>query len=365
MLSGSPGYINLLDALNAWPLVQDLKRGLGVPAAASFKHVSPAGAAIGLPLSDEEKKVMQVDDVVRPLSPIAAAYVRARGADRMSSFGDWIALSDVCDIHTAELIGREVSDGIIAPGYEPEALKILSQKKKGKYCVLQMDSNYVPDEMESRQVFGLHLQQRRNNVEIGSDTFQNIVTSKKPLPEEAVRDLKIATIALKYTQSNSVCYAHNGMVVGLGAGQQSRIHCTRLAGSKADQFWMRFHPRVLSFQFKAGTKRADKSNAIDLYVSGEIEHASAAERESWATMFDVVPEALSTSERNEWLAKRSGVAISSDAFFPFPDNIHRAARSGVKYVAAPSGSIQDQQVLETAIQYDMSVVYTPYRLFHH
>ena len=301
------------------------------------------------------------------LTPMASAYARARGGDRMSSFGDWVALSGVCDVATAKLISKEVSDGIIATGYQPEALALLQKKKGGKYCVLQMDPSYEPPVMESRQVYGLHLQQKRNDASITDKDFANVISKDKHLPEPAVRDLIIASIALKYTQSNSVCYAHNGMVVGLGAGQQSRIHCTRLAGSKADNFWFRFHPRVLDMKFKQGVKRADKSNAIDLYVSGEVEQTevNSAERKAWEDVFEVVPAFLTASERKEWLKKRQGVALASDAFFPFSDNIHRAARSGVKYIGAPGGSVQDAEVLAAADAYGMVVSRTPWRLFHH
>jgi phosphoribosylaminoimidazolecarboxamide formyltransferase/IMP cyclohydrolase len=366
VLNGSPGFVNLLDALNSWPLVKELKQATGLPAAASFKHVSPAGAAIGVPLTDVERQVMQVDGM--ELTPLASAYARARGADRMSSFGDWVALSDRCDLQTAQLIAKEVSDGVIASDYEPEALEVLRRKKGGKYCVLQIDPSYQPPELETRQVYGLHLQQRRNNAAIDSQGLTDIVSQQKQLSADALRDLMIATIALKYTQSNSVCYARNGMVIGLGAGQQSRIHCTRLAGSKADNFWMRFHPRVLNeFHFKAGVKRADKANAIDQYVSGEIEQEpdGSTERVAWEQMFETVPAFLTAAERQDWLRQHRDVALASDAFFPFPDNIHRAARSGVKYIAAPGGSVQDQQVLETADGYGMISVRTPWRLFHH
>ncbi|KAI8322721.1 IMP cyclohydrolase [Martensiomyces pterosporus] len=361
VLNGSPGYINLLDALNSWPLVKELKQALGLPAAASFKHVSPAGAAVGVPLDEVEKQVYMVDKT--ELSPLATAYARARGADRMSSFGDWAALSDVCDVATAKLISKEVSDGVIAPGYEPEALEILQKKKGGKYCVLQMDPAYEPADIETRQVYGLSLQQRRNDATITPELFANIVSKNKDLTEAAVRDLVVATIALKYTQSNSVCYAKNGMVVGLGAGQQSRIHCTRLAGDKADNWWLRHHPKVLAMQFAKTAKRADKSNAIDLYVTGQT--GEGVELEAWKANFDAVPELLSEQERKEHLKTLKGVVVSSDAFFPFSDNIHRVHRSGVDYVAAPSGSIQDAVVIDTADAYNMVLVHTTLRLFHH
>ncbi|GAB5587854.1 bifunctional phosphoribosylaminoimidazolecarboxamide formyltransferase/IMP cyclohydrolase [Umbelopsis nana] len=362
VLSGSPGYINLLDALNSWPLVKELKQATGLPAAASFKHVSPAGAAVATPLTDVEKQVFQVEDL-KELTPLATAYARARGADRMSSFGDWIALSDKVDVATAKIISREVSDGVIAPGYDDAALEILRKKKAGKYCVLQMDPNYEPAELETRQVYGLYLQQKRNDVKIDESLFANLVTKEQNLPKEAITDLIVATIALKYTQSNSVCYAKNGMVAGLGAGQQSRIHCTRLAGDKADNLWLRHHPKVLAFDFKKSVKRADKSNAIDLYVIEQI--GEGAEREAWESLFNAVPEPLTAAERKEWMAKQDNVVISSDAFFPFSDNIHRARRSGVKYIAAPSGSVMDQVVIEAADSHNMVMAHTNLRLFHH
>ncbi|RKP22918.1 cytidine deaminase-like protein, partial [Syncephalis pseudoplumigaleata] len=361
VLSGAPGYINLLDALNAWPLVKELKAALNLPAAASFKHVSPAGAAVGLPLTDVEKQVYMVEGC--ELSPLACAYARARGADRMSSFGDWIALSDVCDQQTARIISREVSDGVIAPGYTEEALAILRKKKSGKYTVLQMDPSYEPASVETRQVYGLHMQQRRNDLPIDASLFTNIVSANKSLPESAVRDLIVATIALKYTQSNSVCYAKNGMVIGLGAGQQSRIHCTRLAGDKADNWWLRHHPRVLAFDFKPEAKRADRSNAIDLYIIDKI--GEGAERAAWEALFNTVPAPLTAEERAAYQAELRDVAVSSDAFFPFADNIHRASQSGVHYVAAPSGSIQDAVVVEAVNAHDMVFCHTTLRLFHH
>jgi len=366
VLSGAPGYINLLDALNSWPLVKELKAALGKPAAASFKHVSPAGAAIGVPLSDEERKVYFVDDIEGiETSGLAQAYARARGADRMSSFGDMIALSDVVDVPTARIISKEVSDGVIAPGYEPAALEILKKKKGGKYLVLEMDPEYQPDPIETRTVYGINLTQHRNDVEISPETFSRTVTPKDfALPESAARDLTVATIALKYTQSNSVCYAKNGQVVGLGAGQQSRIHCTRLAGDKADNLWLRFHPRVLGIKWKKGTKRPDKSNAIDLLVSGELPQ-SGPEREQFEAVFEEVPAAFTDEERNDWLNKQTDVAVSSDAFFPFIDNVYRAARSGVKYIAAPGGSQNDSAVYETAEKLNIVVVEQKIRLFHH
>ncbi|KAI9279820.1 phosphoribosylaminoimidazolecarboxamide formyltransferase/IMP cyclohydrolase [Sporodiniella umbellata] len=363
VLSGSPGYINYLDALNSWALVKELKEATGIAAAASFKHVSPAGAAIGLPLNETDKKVYHVDDLKVPLTPLANAYARARGADRMSSFGDFIALSEVVDVATAKIINREVSDGVIAPGYEDAALEILTGKKGGKYCVLQIDPTYEPEEQEVRQVYGLYLEQKRNNYKIDASLFSNVVTKNKNLPSEAVNDLIVATIALKYTQSNSVCYAKNGMVIGLGAGQQSRIHCTRLAGDKADNWWLRHHPKVLAFDFKKGTKRADKSNAIDLYIINQT--GEGVEREAWEASFNEVPSPLTAEERKEWMAKLENTVVSSDAFFPFSDNIYRAHRSGVKYIAAASGSVQDDVVIAAADSKDMVLVHTKLRLFHH
>ncbi|CAK7270701.1 bifunctional phosphoribosylaminoimidazolecarboxamide formyltransferase/IMP cyclohydrolase [Sporothrix epigloea] len=367
VLAGSPGYINLLDALNAWPLVKELKAALGLPAAASFKHVSPAGAAIGTPLSAEERKVYMVDEIAGiENSALAQAYARARGADRMSSFGDMIALSDVVDVATASIIGKEVSDGVIAPGYEPEALAILQKKKGGRYLVLQIDPDYTPSSREARTVYGVTLAQHRNDVVISPKSFGTVITPKDAgaLPETALRDLTIATIALKYTQSNSVCYAARGQVVGLGAGQQSRIHCTRLAGDKADNWWLRFHPRVLGIKWKKGTKRPDKSNAIDLLVSGQLPK-SGSEREAFEAVFETVPEAFTEAEREEWMGKLTDVAVSSDAFFPFIDNVYRAARSGVKYIAAPGGSQNDQPVFDTAEKLGITFVEQNIRLFHH
>lgn len=363
VLSGSPGYINLLDALNSWPLVKELSASLNLPAAASFKHVSPAGAAVGLPLSDVEKKIYFVEDIEN-LSPLANAYARARGADRMSSFGDWIALSNIVDLPTAQIISKEVSDGVIAPGYSEEALEILRKKKGGKYCILQIDPNFTPDAIESRQVYGITLQQKRNDAIIKGSSFKEIVSSNKELTEQGTVDLTVATIALKYTQSNSVCYAKNGMVIGLGAGQQSRIHCTRLAGEKADNWWLRQHPKVLGFQWAKGVKRPDKSNAIDLYVTNQIPK-SEPEKSEYESKFAEVPAPLTEEERQEWMNKLNGVALSSDAFFPFPDNVHRAARSGVKFVAAPSGSVMDKAVFSAADSYNMVYVENPIRLFHH
>ncbi|KAL1958739.1 hypothetical protein VTO42DRAFT_3858 [Malbranchea cinnamomea] len=367
-LNGSPGYINLLDALNAWPLVKELKKSLGYPAAASFKHVSPAGAAIGVPLNEKEKRVYMVDDIAGiDESGLAQAYARARGADRMSSFGDVIALSDVVDVPTAKIISREVSDGVIAPGYQPEALEILAKKKGGKYLVLQIDENYEPPSQETRTVYGVNLTQRRNDVSIvPNETFSKIITPKdlKDLPDSAIRDLTVATIALKYTQSNSVCYALNGQVIGLGAGQQSRIHCTRLAGDKADNWWMRFHERTLNIKWKPGTKRADKSNAIDMLCSGQIPR-SEVEKADYERVFEEVPAPFTAEEREEWLKKLNEVVVSSDAFFPFVDNVFRAARSGVKYIAAPTGSQNDQPVFDTAEKLGIVFVEQGIRLFHH
>ncbi|KAI1434581.1 AICARFT/IMPCHase bienzyme [Xylaria sp. CBS 124048] len=366
VLCGSPGYINLLDALNSWALVKELKKALGKPAAASFKHVSPAGAAIGVPLSADERKVYFVDDIQGiETSGLAQAYARARGADRMSSFGDIIALSDVVDVPTASIISKEVSDGVVAPGYEDAALEILRKKKGGKYLVLQMDPEYVPDSMETRTVYGVTLSQHRNDIEFSPSSFKRTVTPKDfTVPESAARDLTVATIALKYTQSNSVCYAKDGQVIGLGAGQQSRIHCTRLAGDKADNWWLRFHPRVLDIKWKKGTKRPEKSNAIDLLVSGELP-TSGPEREAFEATFEEVPATFSEEERKDWLSKLGEVAVSSDAFFPFVDNIYRAHRSGAKYIAAPGGSQNDSAVHETAEKLGIVVLEQNIRLFHH
>ncbi|EWZ50687.1 bifunctional purine biosynthesis protein ADE17 [Fusarium oxysporum f. sp. radicis-lycopersici 26381] len=367
VLCGSPGYINLLDSLNAWPLVKELKKALGKPAAASFKHVSPAGAAIGLPLTEDEKKVYFVHDIEGiDESSLAQAYARARGADRMSSFGDMIALSDVVDVPTARIISKEVSDGVIAPGYEDAALEILKKKKGGRYLVLQIDPEYNPPATETRTVYGINLQQHRNDVEITPKHFSTIITPKDTasLPESAARDLTIATITLKYTQSNSVCYAYNGQVVGLGAGQQSRIHCTRLAGDKADNWWMRFHERVLGIKWKKGTKRPDKSNAIDLLVSGQLPK-DGPEREAFEGVFEEVPAAFTPEEREAWMKQLKDVCVSSDAFFPFIDNVFRVAQSGAKYVAAPGGSQNDAAVFDTAEKLGITFVEQNIRLFHH
>ncbi|KAF2204346.1 AICARFT/IMPCHase bienzyme [Delitschia confertaspora ATCC 74209] len=370
VLCGAPGYINLLDALNAWPLVKELSKALDHPAAASFKHVSPAGAAIGVNLSEVERKVYMVDDIEGiESSRLAQAYARARGADRMSSFGDMIALSDEVDVPTAKIISREVSDGVIAPSYTPEALEILRKKKGGKYLVLQMDPEYEPAMEETRSVYGINLRQHRNDAKITpKETFNTVITPKNSgaLPESALRDLTVATIALKYTQSNSVCYALNGQVIGLGAGQQSRIHCTRLAGDKADNWWMRFHERTLNLKFKKATKRPSKSNAIDLLCSGLVPE-SGPEREDFESHFEEgnVPAPFTPEERKAWLEKLTGVAVSSDAFFPFIDNVFRTARSGVKYIAAPTGSQNDQPVFDTAEQLGITFVEQHIRLFHH
>eukprot|EP00127_Corallochytrium_limacisporum_P004584 Clim_evm24s168 gene=Clim_evmTU24s168 len=367
VLAGSPGFINLCDALNAWQLVSELKQNLGLPAAASFKHVSPAGAAVAVPLTEEEAKLCMVDDLMDRMTPLAAAYARARGADRMSSFGDWIALSDECDEITAKIIGREVSDGVIAPSYSDAALEILRKKKGGKYTVLQMDPNYTPPAQETRELFGLRMEQTANNAVIDRSLFGKVVTTKagSTMPEDAQRDLIVATIALKYTQSNSVCYAKDGQVIGLGAGQQSRIHCTRLAGEKADNWWLRHHPKVLGMQFKKGTNRANKSNAIDNYVRGGI--GPEFPREQFNAMFEEgqAPADLTPEERQEWLAKLNNVSLSSDAFFPFRDNIDRAAQSGVKFVLSPAGSVQDDIVVAACDEQGMVMCHSNLRLFHH
>ncbi|XP_032415905.1 bifunctional purine biosynthesis protein ATIC [Xiphophorus hellerii] len=360
--NGSPGFINLCDALNAWQLVRELKAALGVAAATSFKHVSPAGAAVGVPLSEEEAKVCMVHDMLKDLTPLATAYARARGSDRMSSFGDFIALSDVCDVPTAKIISREVSDGIIAPGYEEEALKILSKKKNGNYCVLQMDPEYEPDSTEVRVLFGLYLKQKRNGALINKEFFRNVV-SEGSLTEDALRDLTVATIAVKYTQSNSVCYAKAGQVIGIGAGQQSRIHCMRLAGDKADNWWLRHHPRVLSMKFRSGVKRAEMANAIDQFVSDTV--GEGPDLDVWKSMYDEVPEFLSATEKKNWISSLQAVTVSSDAFFPFRDNIDRAKRSGVEYIAAPAGSAADEVVINACNEQGITLVHTSLRLFHH
>ena len=362
VLMGRPGYINFLDAFNGWQLVSELKKATGLPAATSFKHVSPAGAAVGLPLDETLAKIYWVDDLGE-LSPLASAYARARGADRMSSFGDFIALSDVCDVDTARLIKREVSDGVIAPGYEPEALEILAQKKKGNYNVIQIDPNYVPAPTEHKDVFGITFEQGRNELKIDDDFFSNIVTENKEIPDHAKRDLAISMITLKYTQSNSVCYVKGGQAIGIGAGQQSRIHCTRLAGSKADNWWLRQSPQVLGLQFVDGIKRADRDNAIDLYM-GE-DYMDVLADGAWEKIFKVKPAVFTAEEKRAWLDKNTDVALGSDAFFPFGDNIERAHKSGVKYVAEPGGSVRDDNVIETCNKYGMVMSFTGIRLFHH
>ena len=361
--SGRPGYINFLDAFNGWQLVKELKQATGLPAATSFKHVSPAGAAVGLPLNDVERKIYWIDDVDFELTPIANAYARARGADRMSSFGDFIALSDVCDEATALLIKREVSDGVIAPGYTPEALAILQEKKKGCYNVIEIDPDYMPEPIEHKDVYGITFEQGRNELKIEEGFFDQIVTENKELPESAKIDLTIAMITLKYTQSNSVCYVKGGQAIGIGAGQQSRIHCTRLAGSKADNWFLRQSPQVLGLQFVDGIKRADRDNAIDLYI-GEDYMDVLAEGE-WQRIFKVKPEVFTAAEKRAWLDKNTDVALGSDAFFPFGDNIERAHKSGVKYVAEPGGSIRDDHVIDTCNKYGMVMSFTGIRLFHH
>lgn len=363
VLCGRAGYINFLDAFNGWQLVSELKKATGLPAAASFKHVSPAGAAVGLPLSDVEKKIYWVDDMDMEFTPLANAYIRARGADRMSSFGDFISLSDVCDKSTALVIKREVSDGVIAPGYTDEALEILRSKKKGNYCVIQMDPNYTPAPVERKDVFGITFEQGRNELVIDDDFFANIVTENKELTEQAKIDLAISMITLKYTQSNSVCYVKGGQAIGIGAGQQSRIHCTRLAGSKADNWWLRQSPQVLGLPFADGIRRADRDNAIDLYM-GEDYMDVLAEGE-WQKTFKEKPPVFTPEEKRAWLDKNTNVALGSDAFFPFGDNIERAHRSGVKYVAQPGGSVRDDNVIETCNKYGMVMSFTGIRLFHH
>ena len=363
VLNGKPGYINFLDAFNSWQLVKELKQAAGLPAAASFKHVSPAGAAVGLPLTDVEKKIYWVDDLDMEFTPLANAYARARGADRMSSFGDFIALSDVCDEATARIIKREVSDGVIAPGYEPEALEILKAKKKGNYNVIEIDPAYVPAPTEVKQVFGISFEQGRNELKIDDDFFGNVVTKNQEIPRQAKIDLAIAMITLKYTQSNSVCYVKGGQAIGIGAGQQSRIHCTRLAGSKADNWFLRQAPKVLGLQFVDGIGRADRDNAIDLYI-GEDDMDVLADG-AWQKTFRVKPERFTREEKRAWLDQMNDVALGSDAFFPFGDNIERAHKSGVKYVAQPGGSVRDDNVIETCDKYGMAMCFTGIRLFHH
>ena len=361
VLNGRPGYINFLDAFNSWQLVRELRRATGLPAAASFKHVSPAGAAVGLPLTDNLKKIYSVEGM--ELSPLACAYARARGADRMSSFGDFVALSDVCDKATALVLQHEVSDGVIAPGYEPEALEILSAKKKGKYNVIQIDPAYEPEELETKQVFGITFEQKRNNDHITEELLQNRPTKNKEIPENARRDLLIAMITLKYTQSNSVCYVKDGQTIGVGAGQQSRIHCTRLAGDKADKWWLRQCPKVLNLPFKADIRKPDRDNTIDVYTSDDWEDVLADG--VWENFFTEKPEPMTREERKAWIAKNTGVALGSDAFFPFGDNIERAHRSGVEYIAQTGGSIRDDNVIETCDKYNIAMAMTGVRLFHH
>jgi phosphoribosylaminoimidazolecarboxamide formyltransferase/IMP cyclohydrolase len=360
VLSSAPGYINLLDAMNSWQLVKELRLATGLPAAASFKHVSPSGVAVATPLSDILKKIYFVDDI--ELSPLASAYARARGVDRMSSFGDWIALSDSVDVPTAKLIAREVSDGIIAPAYDPEALSILTDKKKGKYVVVQIDPAYEPGPMESREVYGIIFEQRRNDRLATSADFTNIVTKNKELPESALHDMLIAWITLKFTQSNSVCYALDGQVIGVGAGQQSRVHCVRLAGLKADLWYLRQHPAVLNLAFKPGTRRPDRDNAIDQFLQPDV---TAAEKATWGEIFTEVPPQLTADERRAWLDTLKGVTLGSDAFFPFRDSIDRAVMSGVKYVLEPGGSNRDDAVIQAADEYGMTMVFSGVRLFHH
>lgn len=362
VLNGKPGYINFLDAFNGWQLVKELKAATGLPAATSFKHVSPAGAAVGLPLNDTLAKIYWVDDLGE-LSPLVCAYARARGADRMSSFGDFIALSDVCDADTARLIKREVSDGVIAPGYTDEAMELLLAKKKGNYNIIQIDENYVPAEIERKQVYGVTFEQGRNELKIDKDLLSNFVTKNKDLPEQAEIDMKIALITLKYTQSNSVCYVKGGQAIGIGAGQQSRIHCTRLAGQKADNWFLRQSPQVMGLQFVDGLGRADRDNAIDVYMGDEYE--DVLKEGEWQKRFKVKPEVFTAEQKKAWLAQNTDVVLGSDAFFPFSDNIERAHKSGVKYIAQPGGSVRDDLVIECADKYDMVMVFTGIRLFHH
>ena len=362
VLNGKPGYINLLDALNGWQLVKELKEATGLPAATSFKHVSPAGAAVGLPMDEVLRKIYWVDDLGE-LSPLASAYARARGADRMSSFGDFISLSDVCDVDTAKLIKREVSDGVIAPGYEPEALEILKQKKNGKYNVIQIDPSYVPAPIEHKQVFGVTFEQGRNNLKIDKGLLSNVVTENKEIPDSAKIDLMISLITLKYTQSNSVCYVKGGQAIGIGAGQQSRVHCTRLAGQKADNWFLRQAPQVLNLPFIDKIKRADRDNAIDVYIGDEYMDVLADGE--WQKVFTEKPPVFTKEEKRAWLDKMQDVALGSDAFFPFGDNIERAHKSGVKYIAQPGGSVRDDNVIEVCNKYGMAMAFTGIRLFHH
>ncbi|QNM08477.1 phosphoribosylaminoimidazolecarboxamide formyltransferase [Wansuia hejianensis] len=362
VLSGRPGYINFLDAFNGWQLVRELEKATGLPAATSFKHVSPAGAAVGLPMSDVLKKIYWVDDMGE-LSPLACAYARARGADRMSSFGDFVSLSDICDKDTASLIKREVSDGVIAPGYTDEALEILKSKKNGNYCVIQIDENYVPAPLEHKEVFGVTFEQGRQELVIDDAFLSNVVTEKKDIPAEALRDLKISLITLKYTQSNSVCFVKDGQAIGVGAGQQSRVHCTRLAGQKADNWWLRQCPKVLNLPFVDGIRRADRDNAIDVYI-GE-EYMDVLADGAWQKIFKEKPEVFTREEKRAWLDQMTGVTLGSDAFFPFSDNIERAHKSGVQYVAEPGGSVRDDAVIECCNKYGMAMAFTGIRLFHH
>ena len=362
VLNGRPGYINFLDAFNGWQLVSELKKATGLPAATSFKHVSPAGAAVGLPLDETLAKIYWVDDLGE-LSPLASAYARARGADRMSSFGDFISLSDVCDVDTAKLIKREVSDGVIAPGYEPEALEILKEKKKGNYNVIQIDPDYVPDPIEHKEVFGITFEQGRNELKIDNDFFSNIVTENKELTDQAKIDLAISMITLKYTQSNSVCFVKDGQAIGIGAGQQSRIHCTKLAGQKADNWWLRQSPQVMNLPFVDHIRRADRDNAIDLYI-GE-DYMDVLSDDAWPNIFKEKPEVFTREAKREWLDKLTGVALGSDSFFPFGDNIERAHKSGVTYIAQPGGSVRDDNVIDTCNKYNMVMSFTGIRLFHH
>lgn len=364
VLNGNPGYINLLDAFNSWQLVKELKQATGLPSATSFKHVSPAGAAVGLPLSDTLKKVYFVNDLPIELSPLACAYARARGADRMSSYGDFIALSDVCDEATALLIKREVSDGVIAPGYTPEALKILQEKRKGTYNVIEIDPEYTPNPIETKQVFGITFEQGRNEIPLNGDNlFSNIPTNNKEFSDNAKRDLMIALITLKYTQSNSVCYVKDGQAIGIGAGQQSRIHCTRLAGSKADIWWLRQNPKVMALPFKEKIGRADRDNTIDIYISDDYEDVLTDG--TWENFFTHKPEPLTREEKKSWIAQNTDVSLGSDAFFPFGDNIERANKSGVRYIAQAGGSVRDDNVIETCNKYNIAMAFTGIRLFHH
>jgi len=364
VLNGRPGYINLLDALNSWQLVKELKAATGMASAASFKHVSPAGAAVGAPLSDTLKKIYFVDDVKIPLTPIATAYARARGADRMSSFGDFIALSDTCDEATATLIKREVSDGVIAPDYTPEALNILKSKRNGTYCVIKIDPTYRPNPIERKQVYGVTFEQGRNEIDLtGDNLFENIPTDNKDIPADAKRDLKIALITLKYTQSNSVCYVKDGQAIGIGAGQQSRIHCTRLAGNKADIWWLRQCPKVLALPFRSDIRRADRDNTIDVYIGDEYE--DVLREGTWQNFFTERPEPLTVEEKKAWIAQNTNVCLGSDAFFPFGDNIERAHKSGVQYIAQAGGSVRDDNVIETCNKYGIAMAFTGIRLFHH